>query len=962
MNREKVLDEAQKHFEKKRFEKAIAEYQKLVADDPNDVRSLIRIGESFLKLESYADAIRTYEAVGNLYASQGFGVRAAAVFKQVRELVRVRAPHLEDRFGHIVLRLAELHTQLDLKNDALGYYDEVATKWMSAGRARDAIDVLKRMALLDPQNAAPHLRLAEAYTQVRDVDASAESMGQAAELLARSGRRDDAIRLLERTFALRPEARWARSAAELYLARGGRSDAMTALQRLQVAVKENSRDLETLSLLATAFDLLGQAPKALEVQKEAARVARDVGDNAAFQRFCAALLERAPNDAVVRQIVALKPKVSITPPPPVVTSASVPPGPLESAVAAAGGLRGAANSSIAAPKGAGPFAPMARRDASPSTPPPPVAPSPRLPQFGFAPMAPSPGLPRITPSPSPPQLGLPPTGQPPMTPSPGLPRITPSPSLPRLAPPPTEQPPMAVSAPPEFTPDEDDIHEDADDLVVESASLLPLDAVGDASVDEEPLALRAGGAPPAPEVVEVRAWLAQVDSARRAGEYETAVRLTRQLIAHQPDLREPRDRLCDLLIECGDQDAAIQEMLGFAARVAQRGDTDEAARLLDEVLLLEPAQPGAIRMLRALGYDVAQPSDVAIVSDPSRPNDAPLPSFELDEPSAPVGSPYEQASARGSARGPTERPAAFVVGAAPATLDDPFLSVGASAIGGGEGPGGLGTVDEGALDEIDFYLQQGMLDDAEAMLDEQLARLPRHPLLLERRQELDAARAALSGSPHLASELSAAPSIHEETTNDDDQAYAIAQALEALDGSVDLDGDDASPPMSIASAANVEAIFEQFKAGIAEQVAESDSATHYDLGMAYKEMGLVADALSEFELASRDPNRACVAQSMIGMMHVERGNLDAAIDAFLRAVATPRKSIEQEVALTYELGHAYAVRGNAEQALYYFQLVARIQPYYDDPRGSVAERIEELGPAPLARASGDSARDPGGDS
>ena len=168
--------------------------------------------------------------------------------------------------------------------------------------------------------------------------------------------------------------------------------------------------------------------------------------------------------------------------------------------------------------------------------------------------------------------------------------------------------------------------------------------------------------------------------------------------------------------------------------------------------------------------------------------------------------------------------------------------------------------------------------------------------------------------------------------------------------------------MSIASAANVEAIFEQFKAGIAEQVAESDSATHYDLGMAYKEMGLVADALSEFELASRDPNRACVAQSMIGMMHVERGNLDAAIDAFLRAVASPSKSIEQEVALTYELGHAYAARGNAEQAVYYFQLVARIQPYYDDPRGAVAERIEELGPAPLARASGDAARDPGGNS
>jgi tetratricopeptide (TPR) repeat protein len=100
--------------------------------------------------------------------------------------------------------------------------------------------------------------------------------------------------------------------------------------------------------------------------------------------------------------------------------------------------------------------------------------------------------------------------------------------------------------------------------------------------------------------------------------------------------------------------------------------------------------------------------------------------------------------------------------------------------------------------------------------------------------------------------------------------------------------------------------------------------------------------VSEFELASRDPARECVAQSMIGMMHMEMGNVDQAIDAFIRGLHASQKSSDQELALTYEIGNAYEYRQNREQALYYFQLVARIDPNYRDPRGSVEERISNL--------------------
>jgi tetratricopeptide (TPR) repeat protein len=143
---------------------------------------------------------------------------------------------------------------------------------------------------------------------------------------------------------------------------------------------------------------------------------------------------------------------------------------------------------------------------------------------------------------------------------------------------------------------------------------------------------------------------------------------------------------------------------------------------------------------------------------------------------------------------------------------------------------------------------------------------------------------------------------------------------------------------------SVESVFEQFKAGVAAQISESDAATHYDLGVAYKEMGLFNDAVSEFELASRDPSRDCVCQSMIGMIHLQLGNIDAAIDAFIRGLHASVKTREQELALTYEIGDAYEQRRAPDQALYYFQRVARIDPAYNDMRGSAAERARRLDP------------------
>ena len=57
IDREKVLQAAQNFVEKKKYDKAVVEYQKIIQEDPNDARTLLKIGDLQSKQEKYADAI-----------------------------------------------------------------------------------------------------------------------------------------------------------------------------------------------------------------------------------------------------------------------------------------------------------------------------------------------------------------------------------------------------------------------------------------------------------------------------------------------------------------------------------------------------------------------------------------------------------------------------------------------------------------------------------------------------------------------------------------------------------------------------------------------------------------------------------------------------------------------------------------------------------------------------------------
>jgi tetratricopeptide (TPR) repeat protein len=236
---------------------------------------------------------------------------------------------------------------------------------------------------------------------------------------------------------------------------------------------------------------------------------------------------------------------------------------------------------------------------------------------------------------------------------------------------------------------------------------------------------------------------------------------------------------------------------------------------------------------------------------------------------------------------------------------------------------------ESALEEAEFFASRGLFDDARTILDEQLARLPNHPLLVERLAELDVQEKGGQGvsGTRPSPAANAAGGV-------EDRSFDIAESMTEGDRSSGVGPSFGAP----ADQVDVEDLFAKFKEGVAKQIDVDDGQSHYDLGVAYKEMGLLEDAIREFETAGRDPCRACVCHSMIGMIHLERGRINEAIDAFMSGLQAPERTRDEEAALTYEIGAAYEAKKMVKQALDHFTRCARIVPAFRD----VQERIRRL--------------------
>src|SRR5689334_20170456 len=311
-NKEKVMDAARKFVDKGQIDKAVKEYLRIVQEDPRDVRVWLKIGDLYAKKGSKQEAIETYAKVARFYHEQGFFLKAVAVYKQILKL--------DPRLVDVILKLAELYRQLGLMSDAMQHYESVAAHFHREGNTKEALATVQKLVDLDPENIATRIKLAELYSKEGLVAEAATEFQVACEQLRRQGRQDDFIKVAERLLWHKPDNHALnRELAGLYLRR---NDPRRALQKLQACFKADPRDVETLGLLAQAFQALDQKAKTVSVLKELARVHVENKQRDRASEVFRKILEFVPTDNDAIQFLGPAAAAAASRPPPPPTPAS----------------------------------------------------------------------------------------------------------------------------------------------------------------------------------------------------------------------------------------------------------------------------------------------------------------------------------------------------------------------------------------------------------------------------------------------------------------------------------------------------------------------------------------------------------------------------------------------------------------------------------------------------------------
>jgi tetratricopeptide (TPR) repeat protein len=277
VNKRKILESAQKFLQKGALDKALKEYQTLLEVDPRDSGARLKLGDIHLRLGKKDDAVAAYLKVAHQFMKDGFDAKAVALFKQIAKL----APGLFE----IQVPLAELYQRLGLTAEAMAALQTATEGFQKAGRKREALELLRKAAALDPTNTTSRLKIADLLRQQGMMSEALTEYDEVAAELERNGENETLATVHACVLEIEPD----------------RVPALLSLARVLLQTGENARAHELADRAATLRpDLI----EALELQAEALQALgrADVETEAVFRRL--ADLHRARgNEGRAREIL-----------------------------------------------------------------------------------------------------------------------------------------------------------------------------------------------------------------------------------------------------------------------------------------------------------------------------------------------------------------------------------------------------------------------------------------------------------------------------------------------------------------------------------------------------------------------------------------------------------------------------------------------------------------------------------
>ena len=465
-------------------------------------------------------------------------------------------------------------------------------------------------------------------------------------------------------------------------------------------------------------------------------------------------------------------------------------------------------------------------------------------------------------------------------------------------------------------------------------------------------------------------YLEFAEGSIRRHDHDAALDVLEKVLQLSPDNLDLSEKFIEISTRADQPERGGRELLRRAERAEHRGQMDEAGQLRERASTLSPGLSVSVtpRSERgaasdgpaegaASGGDALDPSargfgDFTATSIVSGSDAATVPepgvlssgAFEI-----PVTGAEEPASAPGGPgvleEGPPEPgPAATQTpGEAAARHED--LAAGYLSSGNLE----LAAEEFWKAAEVAFF--RGDLVRARTLLDSLLQVMPNHEAALRRLVDITVQAEDQPAEARARFSLAELYLSHEEwalaraeymrvleldSTND--RARMRVQRLDSMangDGTalpVDLDSLPSQRPAAsvrvrdeqpagIDSLVDLEEIIDEFKAGVSNSISGEDHESHYDLGMAYMEMGLYDEAIGEFQTASKGGPMELKCLEMIALCYLEKSEPTEAARELQRALELPGHGPDETISIRYNLGIACERLGDLDRALQHFEEV-----------------------------------------
>jgi tetratricopeptide (TPR) repeat protein len=172
----------------------------------------------------------------------------------------------------------------------------------------------------------------------------------------------------------------------------------------------------------------------------------------------------------------------------------------------------------------------------------------------------------------------------------------------------------------------------------------------------------------------------------------------------------------------------------------------------------------------------------------------------------------------------------------------------------------------------------------------------------------------------------------------DDSVVSLADWLREDDAPVTTRMRMRAPEVSGNEQADFDALLRHFKEGVSRSLGEEDYESHYDLGVAYKEMGLLDDAIAEFQKALRSRRHRLPAYEALGQCFVEQSRHSVAATVLTRALHEPGLGDDHRIGVLYLLAYSCEALQRWDEARSYYSRVYATDINFRD----VAARLAAL--------------------